>query len=58
MRSRFVSGITTGAIIGAAASMMIVPQLSRGTRKRLRRSGKFMRNVAEGMYDNLMNSRR
>lgn len=52
---RFVNGITTGAIIGAAVGMMVVPQLDRSTRKRIRRSGKMAMNMAGDIYESMMN---
>lgn len=54
MNGKFVRGITTGAIIGVTAGMMMAPQMSRGTRKRLRRNGRNVLNTAEEVYDTLM----
>lgn len=45
--------MTTGLMLGAAAGMFIVPQLDRSTKRRIRRTGKMMRNSAVDMYDNL-----
>jgi gas vesicle protein len=47
---KFINGVTTGALIGAAVGMMVVPQLDRGTRKRLKKSSNMMLDV----YDNIM----
>lgn len=52
MRGRMMS-LTTGAILGAAAGMLLVPQLDRGTRRRIKRTGKLVKNTAEDMYDTM-----
>jgi len=49
MNNRFLSGITAGAIIGATAGMLIVPQLDRGTRRRLKRTSRNMMGMAGNM---------
>lgn len=49
-----IKNVTTGAIIGAAASMLIAPQLNRNTRKRLRRSSDMMMGLMGDVYDDLM----
>lgn len=54
MNGKFIRGITTGAIIGVTAGMMMAPQMSRGTRKRLRRNSRNVLNTAEEVYDTLM----
>lgn len=53
MRGGFIKGITTGAIIGATAGMMMVPQMSRRTRKMLRRNSKMFMNRAGDVFDNI-----
>jgi gas vesicle protein len=54
MRGRFV----TGAIIGAAVGIMLMPELDRSTRKRIRKTAKIVRNAAgdaiEGMRERMM----
>lgn len=45
--------MASGLMIGAAAGMLIVPQLDRGTKRKIRRTGKMMRNSASDMYDNI-----
>lgn len=50
----FMKGITTGAIIGAAAGMLVAPQLDRGARKKLKRSSKYMKSMAGNMLDDMM----
>lgn len=49
----FMKGITTGALIGATAGMLIAPQLNKNTRKRLRKSGDMMMGIMGDIYDDL-----
>ncbi|QGU95817.1 YtxH domain-containing protein [Clostridium bovifaecis] len=51
----FVKGLTTGAVIGATAGMMMVPGMDRKTRKRLMRGRKTAMHKAENMMDMMMN---
>ncbi|MBZ9688881.1 YtxH domain-containing protein [Clostridium estertheticum] len=53
MGGKFISTITTGAIIGAVASAMLVPNMDRGTKRRVRKTGKMVKNMAEDMYDSV-----
>jgi gas vesicle protein len=55
MGRKLMTGLTTGAILGAAAGMLLMPELDRSTRKRIKKSGKIMRNTAGDMYDNMKN---
>lgn len=55
MAGRFIKGLTTGALIGAAAGMMMVPEMSRKTRKMLKRSNRTMMNTAENLVDAMKN---
>ncbi|MCY6370952.1 YtxH domain-containing protein [Clostridium ganghwense] len=55
MKAKFIRGMTTGAIIGVTAGMLLVPQMNRSTRKRLRRGSRNMLNTAEDAYDTFMN---
>ena len=54
MRGKFV----TGALIGAAVGMMLMPELDRSTRRRIRKTAKIVRNVTgdaiEGMREKMM----
>ena len=45
--------LTTGAILGAAAGALLVPQMDRNTRRRLKRTGKMVKHTAEDMYDTM-----
>ena len=53
MMSKFMTTITTGAIIGVIASAMIIPNMDRSTKRRVRRTGKMMKNMAGDVYDNV-----
>ena len=53
MNNRFLSGITAGAILGATAGMLIVPQLDRGTRRRIKRTSRVMMGMAGNMMGNM-----
>lgn len=49
MRGKFV----TGALMGAAVGMMLIPGMDRGTKKRIRKTAKYMKNMAEDVYDGM-----
>lgn len=49
MNGKFV----TGAIIGAVAGMMIMPELDRQTKKRITRSSRTVQHVAMDMLRNM-----
>ncbi len=53
MRGRILSTITTGAIIGVVASAMLIPNMDRSTKRRVRKTGKMVKNMAEDVYDSL-----
>lgn len=50
---KFLKGMTAGAIIGAAAGMLFMPEIDRSTKKKIRRSARNMRNAANEAYDNV-----
>ncbi|MCT8978344.1 YtxH domain-containing protein [Clostridium sp. CX1] len=49
MRGKFIAG----AIVGAAVGMMMMPDLDRSTKRKIRRTAKFMKNVAEDAFDGM-----
>ncbi|MBU3073272.1 MULTISPECIES: YtxH domain-containing protein [Clostridium] len=53
MQNKFISTITAGAIIGVAAGMMLIPNMDRNTRRRAKKTGKMVMNMAGDMYDNI-----
>ncbi|WP_234122181.1 YtxH domain-containing protein [Clostridium hydrogenum] len=50
---KFLRGMTTGAVIGAVASMIIAPQLSWSTKRKFTKSGRMIRNTAEDLMDSV-----
>ncbi|MEK6266923.1 MAG: YtxH domain-containing protein [Clostridium sp.] len=51
MHNKFVSTVTTGAIIGVVASAMLIPNMDRSTKRRVKKVSKVVKNMAEDMYD-------
>lgn len=49
MRGKFI----TGAVLGAAVGMMLMPELDRSTRRRIKRTAKMVKNVAEDAFDGM-----
>jgi gas vesicle protein len=54
MNMGFVKGITTGAVIGTVAGMLITPQLNKNTKKRLRKSSNMMLGIMGDVYDDVI----
>jgi gas vesicle protein len=54
----FLKSATTGAMLGAAAGMLIAPQLNRSARKKLIRSGNMMMDVMGDVYGEVMRKMR
>lgn len=48
MRGRFVGGLTAGLLLGAAASMLMMPQMNYRTKRRV---NKTSRRIAHGAGD-------
>ena len=53
MNNKFISTITAGAIIGMAAGVMLIPNMDRSTRRRAKKTGKMVMNMAGDVYDNM-----
>jgi gas vesicle protein len=51
---RLLTGIAAGAIIGAAASIMIMPQMPYRQRRMINRAGKRMAHRAGDLVDTLV----
>lgn len=58
MARGFVSGVTTGAIIGAAVGMVLLPELDKSTRKKLKRNSQMVLDVAGGVYNTVRRMKR
>lgn len=54
LRGKFVKGLTAGALIGAAAGMLLVPGMDKKTRKRMIRTGKKVSGFASDLWDDIM----
>lgn len=46
MRGKFI----TGALVGAAVGMMFMPEMDRSTKRRIKKTAKFMINAAEDVF--------
>ncbi|MDU1312605.1 YtxH domain-containing protein [Clostridium septicum] len=51
---KMMKGVAAGAMIGAAVSIMVLPQLDRKTQRNLKRTGKRAMGMAEDAYDTFM----
>lgn len=58
MEGKFLSGMATGALLGAAAGMMIMPQMDRRTKRRITRAGKSMVGSMADAWDGMKDMRR
>ncbi|MCR1935163.1 YtxH domain-containing protein [Clostridium tepidum] len=58
MKNGFLSGITTGIVLGATAGMLIVPQLDRSTRRKIKRTSRTMIGMAGNIAGNMRSMRR
>ncbi|OPJ59004.1 YtxH domain-containing protein [Clostridium oryzae] len=54
MRRGFISGMTTGAIIGAAMGIMVIPRMDRNTVRKLKRVDRMVMNAADNIYSSIM----
>ena len=53
MERKLVKGIAAGAIIGAAAGMLLMPGMDRKTRKRLAKAGRRISGFAGDLWDGI-----
>ncbi|MFT5871935.1 MAG: gas vesicle protein [Clostridium sp.] len=53
MHNKFLSTITTGAVIGIVAGAMLMPNMDRSTKRRVKKTGRMVMGMAEDMYDNV-----
>lgn len=53
MRGRFITGLAAGALIGAAASMLTMPQMDYSTRRRVNKTSRRFVNRAENLINDL-----
>lgn len=55
MRAKFIKGMTAGMLLGATAGMMMMPQVDRSTKRKMKKSARMIRNTADDMYDYVRN---
>jgi gas vesicle protein len=53
MRGKFVSTMTVGAVIGVVAATMLIPNMDRSTKRRVKRTGKMVMGMAGDVYDSM-----
>ncbi|MGL4774234.1 MAG: YtxH domain-containing protein [Clostridium sp.] len=51
---RFIKGVVTGAVVGTAVGMMVLPELNRKQHRNVRRMGKKLMHAAEDGYGEMM----
>ncbi|WP_147590094.1 YtxH domain-containing protein [Clostridium polynesiense] len=51
---RFISGMTAGALVGAALGTVILSQMDRRTQRMIRKAGKRMMSTMGDTYDDMM----
>lgn len=58
MKTKFVGGLTAGLLLGAAASMMMVPQMDSRTRRKIDRTSRKLAHSAGSIINDLRDSAR
>lgn len=58
LRGRFLRGMAAGALLGAAAGMILMPGMDRRTRKRITRAGKRVTGLANDFWDDIKDYRK
>lgn len=58
MKSRFMTGVAAGMFMGAAASMLIMPQMDHKTRRRMDRTCRRFTDKAGCFINELINNAR
>lgn len=56
MKGKFITGVVTGAVIGATTSMLMMPQMDGRTRRRINKMSRRMSNRAGEFMDDLKGS--
>ncbi|CDG02402.1 YtxH domain-containing protein [Clostridium chauvoei] len=51
---RMMKGLAAGMMVGAAVSIMVIPQLDRKTQRNIKRTGRKAMGMAEDAYDTLV----
>ncbi|SFU50554.1 hypothetical protein SAMN04487886_10432 [Clostridium sp. DSM 8431] len=50
--SKYLNGMMTGVMVGAAVGMTVMPQLDRRTQRMVKRAGRKIIDLAENSYEN------
>lgn len=54
MMGKMMKGLAAGAVIGAAASIMLIPQLDRKTQRNIKKASRRAMGMAEDAYETMM----
>ena len=52
--AKMITGMATGLVLGAAASMIVMPELDKRTKKKLKKGIKTMKGFAGDCYNNML----
>ncbi|MBU3110861.1 YtxH domain-containing protein [Clostridium lacusfryxellense] len=55
MHNKFISTITAGAIIGVVAGVMLIPNMDKNIKERVKKVAENGKNMIEDMNDNMNN---
>lgn len=51
MSGKFISTMTAGAVIGVVAATMLIPNMDRNTKRRVKKASKMVMGMAGDVYD-------
>ncbi|WP_185903648.1 hypothetical protein [Hathewaya massiliensis] len=54
MGTKFIRGMTTGALMGMAAAMMMNPSMDRRTKRKMRRAARNITSTTGDMFNSVM----
>lgn len=54
MSSKIMRGMAVGTVIGVFVGMTVASNMDRNSRKRIKKSEKFVKNALEDLYDNII----
>ncbi|WBW98690.1 hypothetical protein [Oceanirhabdus sp. W0125-5] len=58
MKAKFVKGMMVGSMIGMSAAAVVVSNMSRGTKRKIKRYTNVVRGSASDMFDGYMKKMR
>lgn len=56
MKGNFIRGMTAGALIGAAAGILFIPNMSKNSRNRFERAGRKITGFTSNIWDGIRDS--